>query len=88
MLKETEEAISIFCDILSLIACQLGGGADYAYERMCIRFKSSEDMRLMIELASLSGFSLRYHAPRKISDIPNHTAGFLPIDPGTLRKCV
>ena len=64
-----------------------GGGADYAYERMCIRSKSFEGMRLIIELASLNGFSLLYHAPRKILDTPNHTAGFLLNDPGTLRKC-
>ena len=42
----------------------------------------------VIELASLNGFSLLYHARRKISDTPNHTAGFLPNDPGTLRECV
>ena len=66
----------------------IGGGADYAYERMCIRSKSFEDMRLIIELASLKGFSVLYHAPRKILDTPNHTAGFLPNDPGTVRKCV
>ena len=85
MLKETEEAIVFFCDISSLVACQLGG-PNYAYERMCKRSKSSKGMRLIIELASLNGFSLLHHAPRKISDTPNHTAGFLPNDPGTLRK--
>ena len=63
------------------------GGDDYAYERMRVRSKSFEGMRLIIELALLNGFSLLYHAPRKISDTPNHTAGFLPNDPDTVSKC-
>ena len=65
-----------------------GAAPDYTYERMCIRSKSFEVMILIIGLASLNGFSLLYHAPRKILDTPNHTAGFLPNDPGTVRKYV
>ena len=55
---------------------------------MGIRSKSFEDMRLILELAALNCCLLLYHAPRRISGTSNQTAGFMPNDPGTVRKCV
>ena len=43
-------------------------------------------MTLIVELAALNCFLLLYHAPGRISGTPNLTAGFLPDDPGAVRK--
>ena len=55
---------------------------------MSIRSKSFEGMRLIDELAALNCFLLLYHAPGRISGTSNHTAGFLPKDPYTVRRSI
>ena len=52
---------------------------------MGIRSNSFEGMRLIIQLAALNFFLLLHHAPGRISGTSNHTAGFLPNDPGAVR---